>query len=101
MKRERPGTDALNVNDAILEVIALIHGEAVKNGVTIQRRLADHLPNIQGDRIRLQQVILNLMVNAIQAMSGVTEGVRELHNRHREASRRKVCASGCGTLGRG
>src|SRR5207245_2899640 len=65
--------------DAILEVIPLIHSEAVKNGVTIQRQLTDQLPNIQGDRIQLQQVILNLMVNAIQAMSGLTEGIRELH----------------------
>jgi C4-dicarboxylate-specific signal transduction histidine kinase len=79
VKRESLRTDTLNVNDAILEVIPLIHSEAVKNGVTIERQLSDHLPNIQGDRIQLQQVILNLMVNAIQAMSGLTEGVRELH----------------------
>jgi C4-dicarboxylate-specific signal transduction histidine kinase len=79
VKKERLRTDTLNVNDAILEVIPLIHSEAVKNGVTIQRQLTDRLPSIQGDRIQLQQVILNLMVNAIQAMSGLTEGVRELH----------------------
>jgi C4-dicarboxylate-specific signal transduction histidine kinase len=79
VKKESLRTDTLNVNDAILEVIPLIHSEAVKNGVTIQRRLTDHLPNIQGDRIQLQQVILNLMVNAIQAMSGLTKGIRELH----------------------
>ena len=79
VKKESLRTDTLNVNDAILEVIPLIHSEAVKNGVTIQRQLTDHLPNIQGDRIQLQQVILNLMVNAIQAMSGLTEGIRELH----------------------
>jgi C4-dicarboxylate-specific signal transduction histidine kinase len=46
--------------------------------VTIQRQLTDRLPSIHGDRIRLQQVILNLMVNAIQA-SGLTKGIRELH----------------------
>ena len=79
VKKERLRTDTLNVNDAILEVIPLIHSEAVKNGVTIQRQLTDRLPSIQGDRIQLQQVILNLMVNAIQAMSGLTEGIRELH----------------------
>ena len=79
VKKERLRTDTLNVNDAILEVIPLIHSEAVKNGVTIQRQLTDRLPSIQGDRIQLQQVILNLMVNAIQAMSGRTEGIRELH----------------------
>jgi C4-dicarboxylate-specific signal transduction histidine kinase len=79
VKKERLRTDTLNVNDAILEVIPLIHSEAVKNGVTVQRQLTDRLPSIQGDRIQLQQVILNLMVNAIQAMSGLTEGIRELH----------------------
>lgn len=79
VKKESLRTDTLNVNDAILEVIPLIHSEAVKNGVTLQRQLTDHLPNIQGDRVQLQQVILNLMVNAIQAMSGLTEGIRELH----------------------
>jgi C4-dicarboxylate-specific signal transduction histidine kinase len=79
VKKERLRTDTLNVNDAILEVIPLIHSEVVKNGVTIQRQLTDRLPSIQGDRIQLQQVILNLMVNAIQAMSGLTKGIRELH----------------------
>jgi C4-dicarboxylate-specific signal transduction histidine kinase len=79
VKRESLRTDTLNVNDAILEVIPLIHSEALKNGVTIQKQLTDHLANIQGDRIQLQQVILNLMVNATQAMSGLAEGIRELH----------------------
>jgi signal transduction histidine kinase len=79
VKKESLRTDTLNINDAILEVIPLIHSEAVKNGVTLERQLTDHLPNIQGDRVQLQQVILNLMVNAIQAMSGLTEGIRELH----------------------
>ncbi len=79
VKKERLRTDTLNVNDAILEVIPLIHSEAVKNGVTVQRQLTDRLPSIQGDRIQLQQVILNLMVNAIQAMSGLTKGIRKLH----------------------
>jgi C4-dicarboxylate-specific signal transduction histidine kinase len=79
VKKEPLQTDTLDVNDAILEVIPLIQSEAAKIGVTIQRQLTDHLPNIRGDRIQLQQVILNLMVNAIQAMSGLTEGIRELH----------------------
>jgi C4-dicarboxylate-specific signal transduction histidine kinase len=78
-KKESPRTDTFNINDAILEVIPLIHSEVVKNSVTVQTRLADHLPDIQGDRVQLQQVILNLIVNAIQAMSNLTEGIRELH----------------------
>jgi signal transduction histidine kinase len=45
----------------------------------VQTQLADHLPRIRGDRVQLQQVMLNLIVNAIQAMSALAGGVRELH----------------------
>jgi signal transduction histidine kinase len=68
----------VEINEAILEVIALTHGEVVKHGVSVQTQLADGLPLIQGDRVQLQQVILNLIINAIEAMSGVSEGSREL-----------------------
>ncbi len=50
----------------------------MKNGVSVQTRLAEGLPLIQGDRVQLQQVILNLIVNAVDAMSGVSAGAREL-----------------------
>jgi signal transduction histidine kinase len=72
-----PRTDAFDLNDAILEVVALTHGAAVKIGVTVRTQLA-RLPPIQGDRVQLQQVMLNLIVNAIQAMSSVTVGARDL-----------------------
>jgi signal transduction histidine kinase len=68
----------LELNEAILEVIALTRGELVKNGVSLQTQLAEGLPLIQGDRVQLQQVILNLIINAVEAMSGVSEGSREL-----------------------
>jgi C4-dicarboxylate-specific signal transduction histidine kinase len=71
-------SSAVDVNEAILEVISLTHGELVKNGVTVQTQLAEGLPLIQGDRVQLQQVILNLIINAVEAMSGVSEGSREL-----------------------
>ena len=58
---------------------ALTHSEAVKNAVTVRTQLADDLPCIQGDRVQLQQVTLNLIINAIQSMSGVEDGNRELH----------------------
>ena len=70
--------EALEINQAILEVIALLHGEVVKHGVSVQTQLADDLPILQGDRVQLQQVILNLIINAVQAMSGVSEGTRDL-----------------------
>ena len=68
----------MEINEAILEVIALTRGEVVKNGVSVQTQLAEGLPLIQGDRVQLQQVILNLIINAVEAMSGVSEGSREL-----------------------
>jgi len=78
IKKEPPRTDGVGMNEAILEVMALTHGEVVKNGVAVQTRLAEGLPRIQGDRVQLQQVILNVILNAVEAMSGVSEGAREL-----------------------
>jgi PAS domain S-box-containing protein len=77
-KKAPPRKDSLDINGAIREVIELTHGEAVKNGVSVQTDLAEGLPLIEGDRVQLQQVILNLIVNAVEAMSGVDEGTREL-----------------------
>jgi signal transduction histidine kinase len=78
IKKAPPEKDGLEINEAILEVIALTHGEVVKNGVSVQTQLAEGLPLIQGDRVQLQQVLLNLILNAVEAMSGVSEGSREL-----------------------
>ncbi|MBR0716572.1 MHYT domain-containing protein [Bradyrhizobium liaoningense] len=78
MKKQPPRKDALEVNEAIVEVIALTRGEVMKNNVSVQTQLAEGLPLIQGDRVQLQQVILNLIINAVQAMSGVSEGSRGL-----------------------
>ena len=78
IKKAPPRKDALGINEAILEVIALTRGEVVKNGVSVQTQLAEGLPLIQGDRVQLQQVILNLILNAVEAMSGVSERSREL-----------------------
>jgi C4-dicarboxylate-specific signal transduction histidine kinase len=69
---------ALRINEVILEVIALSRGELVKNGILVQTRFSDDLPIIRGDRVQLQQVILNLIINAIEAMSGAANGRREL-----------------------
>ncbi|MDX8495747.1 ATP-binding protein [Mesorhizobium sp. VK22B] len=78
VKKAPPSKDALEINGAILECIALTRCEIVNNGVSVQTQLAEGLPLIQGDRVQLQQVILNLIVNAIEALSGVDEGAREL-----------------------
>jgi hypothetical protein len=60
-------------------VTALTRSEAIKTGVTVDTQLAGELPRIQCDRVQPQQVMLNLIVNAIQSMSGVGDGNRELH----------------------
>jgi len=78
IKKEPPRKDALEVNEAIVEVIALSRGEVMKNDISVQTQLAEGLPLIHGDRIQLQQVTVNLVINAIEAMSGVSEAPREL-----------------------
>jgi C4-dicarboxylate-specific signal transduction histidine kinase len=79
IKKAPPRKEVVDLNAAILEVTALTHGEAVKTGVTVDAQLAGELPRIQCDRVQLQQVMLNLIVNAIQSISAVEDGNRELH----------------------
>jgi PAS domain S-box-containing protein len=78
IQKAPPRKDRFDLNGAIREVIELTRSEAVKNGVSVQTELTDNLPLIDGDRVQLQQVTLNLIVNAVEAMSGLTEGPREL-----------------------
>jgi signal transduction histidine kinase len=79
VKKAPPRKEVVDLNAAILEVTALARGEAVKTGVTVGTQLAGDLSRIRCDRVQLQQVMLNLIVNAIQSMSGVEDGNRELH----------------------
>jgi signal transduction histidine kinase len=79
IKKAPSRKEAVDLNVAILEVTALTQSEAVKTGVTVATELADDSPPIQCDRVQLQQVMLNLIVNAIQSMSGVEDGNRKLH----------------------
>jgi signal transduction histidine kinase len=79
IKKAPPRKEVVDLNAAILEVTALTRGEEVKTGVTVGTQLAGDLPPIRCDRVQLQQVMLNLIVNAIQSMSGVEDGNRELH----------------------
>jgi signal transduction histidine kinase len=67
------------INDAILEVVALTRTEAANNSVSVRTQLAEGLPRVEGDRVQLQQVLLNLILNAIEAMREVGEEQRELH----------------------
>jgi C4-dicarboxylate-specific signal transduction histidine kinase len=78
VRKAPPRRDACQLNDAVAEVAELIYGEAVDNLVSVTTDLADPLPVVCGDRVQLQQVILNLVINAIEAMSGATAGPRKL-----------------------
>ena len=77
-KKGTASKDTLDINRAILEVIPLTRNEAFKHGVTVQMRLADDLPRVQADRVQLQQVMINLIMNAIEAMSGASDGTRDM-----------------------
>jgi PAS domain S-box-containing protein len=77
-KAPAPPGDCLDINVAIREVIVLTRGEALKHGASVEMELAEGLPLIQGDRVQLQQVVLNLVLNAVEAMSSVDDPRREL-----------------------
>ncbi|MGY4368520.1 PAS domain S-box-containing protein [Bradyrhizobium sp. LB1.3] len=78
VKKQPTRTEVLDINELIRETIALTRGEILKNGVAIETDLVDDLPPIRGDRVQLQQVVMNLMMNAVEAMSNVDEGTRGL-----------------------
>ncbi|HUC71039.1 MAG TPA: ATP-binding protein [Stellaceae bacterium] len=78
VRKVPPRRDQLDINEVIREVIALTHSELHRSGTSLQTQLADGLPLVPGDRIQLQQVVLNLILNAVEAMSGSDEGSRDL-----------------------
>jgi PAS domain S-box-containing protein len=78
IKKAPARKDAVEINDAILEIIALTRTEAANNSVSVRTQLAEGLPHVVGDRVQLQQVLLNLIINAIEAMRDVGEEEREL-----------------------
>jgi PAS domain S-box-containing protein len=70
--------EKLDINDAILEVIALTRSEVQSNSILLRTELSSALPGVPGDRVQVQQVLLNLIVNAIEAMRGANGGRRDL-----------------------
>jgi PAS domain S-box-containing protein len=98
-KKAPPRRDRLEINGAIREVIEFTRGEAVKNRVSVRTELADRLPLVRGDRVELQQVILNLVVNGIEAMQSVEDRPRELVIRSvpDETQKVRVSVADCGS----
>jgi PAS domain S-box-containing protein len=78
VKKSPARDEPLDINDAIREVIEISRSEATKNGVMMRTQLAEDLRVVKGDRVELQQVILNLIVNAVEAMKGISEGPRDV-----------------------
>jgi signal transduction histidine kinase len=78
VKKSPPRKDWLDLNGIILDVIGLARNEMQRQRVSLKTQLSDDLPPVLGDRIQLQQVVLNLVMNGIEALSGVVDKTREL-----------------------
>ncbi|PMS17608.1 hybrid sensor histidine kinase/response regulator [Trinickia dabaoshanensis] len=78
VKNAPPSMERLQINEAISDVVAFMQGEIVKHGVHVRIELDRQLPDVEADRVALQQVMLNLIMNAVEAMTAVHEGAREL-----------------------
>ena len=83
----------MDLNEATREVIALSLSGLQRNQVVVQAELAEHLPLVMGDRVQLQQVIMNLVRNAAEAMSTIDDRPRELLVRTERAERNQVALS--------
>jgi C4-dicarboxylate-specific signal transduction histidine kinase len=78
VRKAPPRKHRFDLNEAINEVIVLARSAIAENRVSVRTRVAERLAPVEGDRVQLQQVILNLILNAAEAMSAVDEGAREL-----------------------
>jgi len=78
IKKAPPRKEHFDLNEAINEVIVLGRSAISKNGVSVQTRLTDGLPHVQADRVQVQQVVLNLLLNAVDAIGSREAGAREL-----------------------
>jgi signal transduction histidine kinase len=73
-KKSTPERELVNVNEIIREMIVLLRGEAARYSISFRTELAVDLPQVMGDRVQLQQVFMNLMLNGIDAMKEVNAG---------------------------
>jgi C4-dicarboxylate-specific signal transduction histidine kinase len=91
-KKGTPQRESVNVNEVILEMVLLLRGEATRHNILVGTEMVADLPQIMGDRVQLQQVLMNLMVNGIEAMKDV-DGKRELVIKSQQAENDEVLVS--------
>ncbi len=91
-KKSTPLQEPVDVNEAIQEMIVLLRSEATRYNITARMELAADLPRIMGDRVQLQQVLMNLIVNSIDAMKEVV-GTRELTVKSQRTEKEEVLVS--------
>jgi signal transduction histidine kinase len=98
INKTAPERIRIQINEIIEEVVALADRQASRNEVSVVTELTPDLPLVVGDRIQLQQVILNLMLNGIEAMSGVHDRSRRLvvRSRMQDAEQIRVSIEDCG-----
>ena len=89
--------ELVDVNEVIREIIVLLHSEVTRSSISVRTELAAELPRIMGDRVQLQQVMMNLILNGIEAMKDV-DGMRELaiESHRAENEELAVCVSDTG-----
>src|SRR6476659_243628 len=78
VKKAPPRNDLVDLNEVIVEALALAQDEARRTRVSLKQQLKDDLPRVRGDRVQLQQVILNLIINGLEAIAKSKDGAREL-----------------------
>ena len=91
-KKSAPERELVDVNEVIPEMIVLLYGEAARYNISVRAELAADLPQVIGDRVQLQQVMMNLIVNSIDAMKDV-DGTRELAIRSQRTENEQVLVS--------
>jgi C4-dicarboxylate-specific signal transduction histidine kinase len=77
-KRSEPQMVSLDINDVIREATLLVQREVLSHGVSLRTELSSALPHVLGDRIQLQQVVINLLINGVEAMASITDRPREI-----------------------
>ncbi|HEX4074038.1 MAG TPA: ATP-binding protein [Candidatus Acidoferrales bacterium] len=89
-KKESPTQDWLEMNEVIGELTIFLRDEASRRGISIRTDLASDLPRVKGDRVQLQQVVLNLLMNGMDAMGGLTSGAKQLLIRSKRHDARTI-----------